>query len=267
MTTEEHNKQLENTYDRLVGKLAECALPLAIVERREKMPDFFGQVYNRLCMEAYEALANKKVDKFKLVFAPTFLGAIQAQDRLRTSLKDRGPEVLISYSVEPLLDILELSGFAKIYAELWQTSEFWNICERTWNKYLQEGVKNKNHVIEFLVQIHKYRKGQLRLYSRDVWRGNWQIDLNRRMASAGLVRDRFFNEYVRDEDATPTHQSALIRVLSRYGWASAIDSVEVFIITYLKPQYSGRMTFDDRHDLTEQIKKEEERYGKKPGEN
>jgi len=250
--------RIDKYHDRLVENLAKCIPSLSLVEHRENFPDLFGQTYNTVCQDCYESLISKNGQKFKNLFPLLYYGSLSAHEKLRQKLKDWQPEAGLTIALEPLMDIMELSGYAKIYSELFDIPEIWNICEEMWNKYF-DSHDRPNNAVKFLIELYKYREGLFQISPRDILRTNWQIRFNNELRGMNLIDDMLSSSvYPRDKDMKSKHKSPLIRALCRGRYEPHISAAEVFIITYLlkRPESQG-IEFKDMWDLSKTIEREE----------
>jgi hypothetical protein len=252
------NDKVDNSHDKLVENLANCIPSLSLIEHREKFPDLFGQAYNIVCQDCYESMILKKANKFKNIFPLLFFGSFKAYERLTKTIKDLQPDPRLIISLDPLIDIMELSGYAKIYSELFDIPEIWNVCGETWNKYFDSSDNSENRV-KFLVKFYEYRKGLFQISQRDILRSNWQIGLNDKLQGMDLIDDMFSSSRLPwEKNMKNKHKSLLIRALCRGRHELLISAAEVFIITYLlkRPESQG-IEFKDMREISKAIEKEQ----------
>jgi len=250
--------RIDNSHDKLVENLANCIPSLSLNEHREKFPDLFGQTYNIVCQDCYESMILKKNNKFKNLFPLLFFGSFKAHERLSKEVKDLQPESRLIISLDPLIDIMELSGYAKIYSELFNIPEIWNVCEETWSKYF-DSTDNSENRVKYLVKFYEYRKVLFQISQRDILRSNWQTSLNNKLQEMDLIDDMFSSSRLPWEKNMKTkHKSPLIRALCRGRYEPHGSTAEVFIIIYLlkRPESQG-IKFKDMRDLSKAIEKEQ----------
>lgn len=251
--------RVNRSHDKLVENLAKCIPMLSSAEHRDDFPDLFGQTYNTVCQDCYESMILKKANKFKNLFPLLFFGSLIAHEKLRKKLEDWQPEPRLAIALEPLVDIMELSGYAKIYSELFDISEIWNICEATWNKYF-DSHNHPNDAVKSLIELYKYRKGLFQISPRDILRTNWQLSFNNKLREMSLIDDMFSSSrYPWDRDMKPKHRSSLIRALCRGRYEPHASAAEVFIMTYLlKRSESQGIEFKDIWGLSRAIEREQD---------
>lgn len=239
---------------KLVSKLAQCIPDLSLIKTTEHYPDLFGETYHTVCQECIDSLSSNNVHYFQSIFPFIFVGSFQAHERLRASLQNHSTESLILLSFEPLLDILELSGYAYIYSELFSEPSFWNQCKNLWDNYLNKQGNNKVNFIKTIVSFHEYRASQLRLFSRDVWKTNWKQQLNRKLRDSGLIERTW--SYSRMGERVE-HDSPFIRALCAGNYEPHITASEIFLLTYLRNQCSDdEVSINDRYGFIKRLEKE-----------
>ncbi len=253
--------RIDKSHDKLVENLAKCIPTLSLVEHTEKFPDIFGQIYNTVCQDCYESMILAKSDKFKTLFPLLFIGSLAAHEKLREQFKDLQPQTGLTITIEPLMDIMELSGYAKIYSELFAIPDIWDICKTTWDKYFESHIQ-PNDAVKFLITSYKYRKSLFQISPRDILRTNWQKSFNNKLREMNLIDDIyiFSSQYYGDKESKTKHKSPLIRAMCRGRYEPHISAAEVFIISYLlkRPESQG-IYFKDMRRLSEAIEREENR--------
>lgn len=246
--------KIDESYGKLIEIQGKCLPTLSIIKRPKNWPDVFGQTYNTVCHETYISLFGKDKNKFPMLFTLLFFGAIMASENLRAELSDRDVEVIVSIMSEPLLDLLNLSGYAKIYSELYNEPKLWESCSSVWDGYLGKQ-ENKKPLLEKLIGLQEYRKSKFQIFPRDTLRTNWDLMLQHKLREMNLIDDML--ESSRWGNQRNSHKSALIRALcrSRYIHTSAD---ELFILTYLlKQPEAGDIKYQDRFGLNKSIEDEE----------
>lgn len=255
----EIENKINTSHDKLVEILAKCIPALSQIEHKENFPDMFVQTYNTVCQDCYEAMILAKADKFKNLFPLLFIGSLAAHEKLRKQLKDWQPETGLTITIEPLVDIMELSGYARIYSELFAIPDIWDICKTTWDKYFESHAQ-PNDAVKFLITLYQYRKGLFQISPRDILRTNWQIGFNNKLREMNLIDDMFSSRYYGVKESITKHKSSLIRAICRGRHEPHISATEVFIITYIlkRPKLEG-IEFKDMWELSEAIEREENR--------
>ncbi len=138
---------------------------------------------------------------------------------------------MLTWSTSPLQDIVELSGYAKLFAEL-DAKPFYEVVERTWNAYLGS-VADANGALKFITALLSYRLGAFRTAARDIERTTWQQSFERMLRE----REILFDEWDYHRRRQTTHPSRLIRAFTRGGVRFAHAS-DVFLVEFVMPRLS-----------------------------
>ena len=110
--------RVDKVRERLVVAFGQTTPYLASIPRSDRLPDYFGHAYSVLAQECYDALATGNESLFVKIFPPLFDASLAAFDKLRSELADNDSETARIFMMEPLIDIVTLSGHAIIYTEL-----------------------------------------------------------------------------------------------------------------------------------------------------
>lgn len=241
--------------DTLIQKLSACLLPLASISPKDTLPDLFGQTYTTTCQYCYDCMIENRPHVFSIVFPSVFLSALHAHESLRAMLSDWRPEAALGISADPLLDIMELSGYAMIFSGIYAKPEFQTVCTSCWDTFLRKQSEPKA-ALSTLVGFYKFRKSQFQMYPRDILRTNWQMDMNRKLLEIGLVDERYGMPFG-GKGQTDRHSSPLIRALCRGRMEPNISAAEVFIVAHLLklPDANG-IEFKSRWGFAERLNKE-----------
>jgi len=244
------------SYDKLVEIQAKCLPALFLIERPKNWPDIFGQTYNTVCHETYKSMVEKNTAKFSALFPLLFFGAIAASENLRRELIGRDVETVVSFVSEPLLDLLNLSGYAKTYSELYTESKIWQTCTSVWDNYLKQN-KDVKLLIEKLVKLQEYRKNKFQIFPRDSLRTNWELSLKRKLMEMNVIDDMLGSSHPWGRSKVK-HRSTFIRALCPGRYMHFVSAAEVFILTYLLKHPDARdIEFKDHSDLNKNIEHEE----------
>lgn len=256
-----HKKRCGDINQKCIDVLT-IALPgLSMLEHDAKIPDSFGQAYNVICQRCYEYLTEGNAEAFARALPSLFLGALSAHNKIRALVKDYIPIAGTTLMLEPLVDIMELCGYARVYSELLNIPVLWNVCQATWDRYLstKKTPEQRKDILKFLITSYEYRRDAYGMYPRDLLRTRWQIRLNAVLRDRGLIGDHFIYKFYKKQP-TVNHKSHLIRALCRGGYELHISGSDIFLATYLtKLKGAEGIAYQDRWDLHGQIDREENR--------
>jgi hypothetical protein len=227
-------QSMQTTWDALVESLAHCIPELSKPEWNQDFPDYFGEAVHIIGEECFNALLNNKSDLFAHIFPTYFFGALITLDKLRAqTIGWLNAEVAF---IAPIIDLVELSGYAKLFAELHQNPFLWQTCKSQWGKYLQPS--NRRERLEWLGAISSYNSSLFGITSRSIIRTNWEVQFSAKLRALprhhpSIRSNRhelgFMDEMFMD------HPSLLIRTIggSNPGYYQYYKAMDVFVSLYL----------------------------------
>lgn len=249
-TALEREKEVTDKMIQLLPKLKTLAL-------RNDLPDYFGHALTEGVQACYDACEDNDHERLRKIFPAVFDASFVAFDRLRQKVKDWSQvDSQIVFMSEPLENLFEISGYAKLYSELYQNPELWNVVERLWSAYF-ESIENAKQTIQFIAAMTSYRDSLFTIMPQATLRSNWQIDFENKLREQGIPVFPDDRSYRRRQ---PTHQSPIIRVLERSGGLRLMASArDIFFATYLSnlPAAEG-IELPDRHNFKESIQEEQQ---------
>ncbi len=243
---DEGNKSLILT---MADCIAYCPIP-----QRPNTPDVLGQAVNLVSQSYFAALCSKDTELALRLYPRLFHGLLQKHDDLQAKYVNNR-QVMFTYIIDPIVDLLELSGYTFVMAEFHQEPTVWKMCEQLWQQYLVADSK-----LEYFAAISKY--------IRNPWHQNTAHNLIR------TQRESIFASYLREikqdyefdpRDYIPRtkvlHPSLLIRMLAQHEFALSMhDPIDIFVDLYLRTLApDATLDFGGRNDIAEQLKLEQNR--------
>ena len=70
------------------------------------------------------------------LFPPYFLGVLVIVDRIKPQVMSWQPQMASTAISEPVIDAMDLSGYAFVFSELHGNPKLWETCQTTWRRYL-----------------------------------------------------------------------------------------------------------------------------------
>jgi hypothetical protein len=225
----------------------------------DEIPDYFGQALTIGIEGCYDACRDDKHKRLEVILPPVFDASLQAFERITKVVQEWTQiESKIIYSTEPLENLFEISGYAKLFSELYEKPEIWNIVRQYWDDYLAK--VDAKVVIGYIAAVSTFRDKQFVIMPQAVLRTSWKIDFE------GILRHKGFKIFP-DNDSydhingkkKSNHPSTLIRIIAaRSGLITMTSARDVFFAVYLSnhPAATG-ITLPDRYELKRRIQKEE----------
>lgn len=245
----------------VTDKMIQLLPKLRTLDLGNELPDYFGQALTEGTQACYEVCEDNNHERLKKILPIVFEASLAAHDMTRQKVQNWSQEdSKIIYSTEPLINLFEITGYAKLYAELYQNQELWNVAKQLWDIYIA-AVPDAKKVIEFIAAICSYRDSIFQIMPQAMLRSNWQIAFEHKMRERGIPvfpDDRSYDSV--NGRRQPTHTSPVIRVLERSGGLRLMASArDIFFATYLSnlPAATG-VELPDRHNFKESILEEEQ---------
>jgi len=204
---------------------------VADASKRGELPDYFGASYWYLAEGTHDALLEGKWDLFQKLFALFFLAATAVLDRHRSDWLQPSNRAGMAYYADIIVDLLDMSGTARIIAELGDDTSWRTVC-RVWDAYLASS-SDPAALLRSIVAATKIRDSLFGISPRGVAQTAWEQKLERLLQTRGIPADRFGVRYgFGDEDEAQAQMAPLLRAMSRMGWF--LRPHDVFLATFVR---------------------------------
>jgi hypothetical protein len=241
-------------------------LMLAFLKRPEGFPDYAGQFLHTSGEVLFEALLNNDQELLSNVFTMYLYGCIIHFDKLRpkSTSTDWRAQQHFKISVAPLLDLMELSGYARLMADYHGNKQLWQIITDTWDKYIEE--KGENSPLPLLSAAIALTEGAYEIPHRGVLRTSWHTRINHKLND--VPRHEVYSRHYISSDVEIDHASPLIRIFASELHRSFHDGIDIFITIYLRTKEGAdKLDFGwKRRDLQDSLDREEGKAAKVEGE-
>jgi hypothetical protein len=124
--------------EQLYLKLGQVALRLSHDPHDRARPDLFGQSYKLLFDATFRAILDNKTDLARQLFPVVIATADRARARLSSDLAAESVRDQVFFGSEPLLDMMELSGYALLMSEL-DPPGIWPDVSALWDGIFSQG--------------------------------------------------------------------------------------------------------------------------------
>lgn len=223
---EDWQAALEQTRTTLQLALAEMLPSLAASPRQSDSPDLLGEVVHRLGEACFDALANGRCETFTELFPQYFSGVQLVVNQLqeqRLTVQELAVRIQ-----DAVLDLIHLSGYARVWSSLHRDRRYWAACRPLWDAYLRASdAPRRCEAIALMIE-----NASLRITSRSAYRMRWQMALARTLRELPQDRRRIPGTIV--PDTFPRHPSLLIRFLGRNEAHQVQSGATVFRDLYLR---------------------------------
>ena len=242
----------------LLKLMSQQSMLLALLSSRpEGYPDYAGQFLHTSGEAVLDALLANNVELVKSIFESYLHGCFLKFDSLRPKAASLDWRVQQDFKIAAaaLLDVMVVSGYAKLLSEFHGNEALWGEVTAAWNKYLAE--TREQSPLPLLAGAVAFTEAAFEIPHRAVLRTTWQQKINSKLAS--VPRHEVFHRGTLSSDTVIDHDSALIRVFAQEPYGSFHDGIDVFI-TYFLRSIEGAKDLDfgsKRRDLQEAINWEE----------
>ena len=159
----------------------------------------------------------------------------------------------------PILDLIELSGYAKLFSELHHEPLLWQTCTQRWDKYLQP--PHQREQLEWLGAVISYNRSLFAITPRSIIRTSWKMRFDLALRNLPRTysskRSKLPQRSIVD-DQFVDHPSLLIKVIggNNPNYPSFYDGADVFVELFLAefPEAKG-IRFGIRNRLQDSIER------------
>ena len=251
--------ECENRKTQLLELMSQQSLLLALLSRPKGFPDYAGQFLHTSGEVAFDALLNNKVELLKSVIEPYLHGCLLSFNNLhpKTANVDWWVQQELKIASAALLDVITISGYAKLLADYHGNDALWNEVTSTWDKYIAE--KGERFLISLLFGAVTITEAPFEIPHRGILRSTWKQEINRELQN--VPRHEEYHQGSIGSYTVIDHDSALLCIFAQEDYGSLYDGIDVFFAFYLnKIDGAKDLNFGPKmRDLQESIEREEKR--------
>lgn len=215
----------------ILGHAADALADLA-PDRSKFEPDLFGHIWFTLLHHVEDAIANGNNEFVQYAFRRLIPAAFRFEAYLLSTYQPPTYQIT-SATVDPVVDILELSGLAMIYAAI-RDDRLDLVVRQVWDDYMG-AVSNPEQVAKHILNVLELEQGGLSIgiSPRSVARTEWGQHVENRIRDAGFARPT----YIPFEDPPPWDAPLLIKTLgvAEYGGSSLVKPRAIFVAESIVP--------------------------------
>lgn len=212
------------------------------MDHPDSLPDYLGQFLHCLGDDIIQSMLQKDTSRFKAIFRKFFAHSLVKYDQLIAKIQFNTPYATSQYRQYSsiMLELLEISGYAKLLSELYGDSLIWNEVVQVWDSYF---TIESNEAPDKLILMLKIAEHPLYFTDRDTIRIQWHNLVSQKLAdlpkkkTKSTIRDHpFFGE-----NCEVIHSSKFIRVIaSSMGiYYERYDGIDVMLVEYLEPKFEN----------------------------
>lgn len=246
-------EQLEGCRIELIRSFAKISPTTVNLPQHPSLPDYFGKAYWLISQECLYCIIQDKKDLFKLLFPMYFIHVFAAYNRFLQKYQETQADFWIVQNIDVIRDLLALSGYTLIYAELGQ-KELWEVVKSAWDAYLTALKEQNQDAEKWLHTIAKtsFVKSAYRSISnRDLAQSGWQTAVSRDLAKKGIIREERYSGFP-GRNRPANHENAILEYVRRRAsmgmWHG--EPEDIFTALYILPKLPAAL----QEDMDEQVK-------------
>lgn len=243
--------------DKVGLKVANHIASLSTSQKPEGVPDYLGQFIHETGENLFNSLLERRPGDAQALMKPYMVGTLLLFEKMKPDTPEFSfwTEQKLQIAVAPVLDILELSGYGKLLADLTADEQLWGAISDAWDHLLQ---RNPG-ILPWLAAIVTGGTPRFQIPHRGLVRTNWSIRVQHELDKVPRhhsIRGGIAGIYGSD---TIIHPSSLIRYCAKYRFHKGRD---IFAALYLskQPGAEGLNWGRGSVDLGESLIREEEFY-------
>jgi hypothetical protein len=243
--------------------MAEESTRLGALKRPNTYPDFAGQFLHAVGERLLDSLVNNDDQIVNESFGYYFASSLMQFDHLRAKadFQDWRGLSAMKVAVAPILDLMSLSGYCMLLAEVHDNSELSKNIIDVWNEYLDGADSGGANVLTLLVSVISVTDSAFEIAHRSLIRSAWSQSVARAL---GKIKRR----HIRGRGAfsphrtVADHKSALVRVFAGEHYISTYDGIDVFVEMFLKQRakMAGVAVHYRRRNLGDAIVRQEKNW-------
>jgi hypothetical protein len=235
---------------------------LSRMKRPDTYPDFAGQFLHSAGEALFNAMCQNEPETVNLLFPDFFNGILLQSSRILAGAPevDWRLETSVKVAVAPLLDLMDLSGYAILLSELYENSAISDSIIAQWTEYLNSSdEKAPTSRASFLFSAILLTESAFELAHRSLVRTRWRqkvSEILRRVERKVDPKGGIFSN-----QSIVLHDSPLVRVFAENELISSYDGIDVFIERCLRKYADtkeSKLGFG-RRELKRAIARENER--------
>ena len=214
----------------LLSQMSKQNILLTLIDRPEDYPDYAGQFLHTSGEVAFDALLENDATLLKNVFEPYLYGTLLQFNKLRpTELStDLQSQHNFKIAAAPLLDLMNISGYAKLMADYHENVVLWETVTQTWDKYL----KREQSPLPLLAGAVALTESGFEIPHRSDLRSNWKQRIRGKLSN--VPRRQVYRSGMIVPAKEIDHDSLLIRIFSQGSFVSSYDGIDIFTNSYLQ---------------------------------
>ncbi len=217
-----------NRQKKLVELMSKQNPMLAYSKKPEGFPDYTGQFLHTVGEKSFDTLLTNNENLLSNIFEPYFHGCIVQFIKLKSesSSTDWHTQQGLKIAVAPLLDLIDISGYAQLMANYHGNAQLWEQVVGVWDEYFA----NNADKLPFFAAAIALISGTFEISHRSMLRINWKTKIDKKLSD---VPRHQVDSHMYGIDTAVNHNSALIRTFAWDQHGSPYNGIDIFITLYL----------------------------------
>ncbi|MCM3970315.1 hypothetical protein [Pseudomonas aeruginosa] len=240
----------------ILREMAEQNILLSIDDRPDEYPDYAGQFLHITGELIINALIENNSVLATSLFEKYIYGCFLRFDRLRPkSGTDWRIENEFKIAAAAIIDLIEISGYAKLLAEFHNNPDLWNKIEGSWNNICS---KESGIQADFILRIiiKTAGGGRFEIPHRSLLRTSWSQQISHLLGT--LPRKHSNRRRALFGESEADHPSRLVQTMAKESYGSFNSGFDIFVVYY----FLNKKNIDDfepswqQNELLKSIKQE-----------
>jgi hypothetical protein len=241
-------------------KISEKGLFLVLLNRPESFPDYAGQFIHLSAQKIIDSICFGDSESLIKMFKYFHNASFRIYDELCPDItsKDWRLKYDIERAIIPIVNVMDISGYAKIIAEYYEKEELWTEVKNVWDEYFALD-ENKGVKVNLLFVIREIYNDTMSL---DLVRSNWKIQIKNVLHQVERkMHSQWYNNPI---DEIILHKSPIVRIFSYDRQYDFYNGIDMFLVEYiLNSELKDLITVSyNEITLKDEIEKEKERWEK-----
>ena len=250
----------------LLKLMSEENLLLSLISRPQSYPDFTGQFLHTVGEALFIAMVENDCEMVETLFKRYFGGSLLQFQKLRPNELGTDQQSLnnLKIAAATLLDVMDISGYAYLLSDYYDTPHLKEPIVKAWNTYLSEEWESQR--LQSLAAGVSLSESGFEIEHRSINRTRWKQMIERLLTNVErreIPPDPNRIIVPPEPDTVPIHKSALVRIFAGRSQPfpyMPYDGIDIFIAKYVRQRESEEnLDFGWRRhrDLEEEIRREE----------
>ncbi|WOJ95533.1 hypothetical protein R0137_09725 [Congregibacter brevis] len=255
VSIDETNRTLRARQIDLISRMAQRMSLLYLTKKPEDCPDYPGQFLHTAGEYTFDSLIRNDVSFLETAFQNYLIGCFLMFEELAPDgdLTDWRVQQRYKVAAAALLDLLDISGYAKLLADFHNNNRLWEIVEERWLTYLKSVPRIR--LLTLLSGAVAITESGFEISHRSILRTAWKQSVDgllRQLPRVDIARNRLGDDSVAD------HKSSLVRRFANDRHGAFDDGLDVFIEFFVRKNGGEELDFGRRRrSLREALDREE----------